>query len=330
MQFARRLVNCGQNLEDADKTMISNPSSPSSTAIALLETDEQSAHHIVDLFAESFATDETAVSRVDIGAGRWRVAMHFRVAPDEKTIRARTAAAAGNAAAKALRFERVAATDWVRESLAGLAPVTAGRFIVHGGHDRARIPHNRIGIEIEAARAFGTGHHGTTRGCLLALDWFCKSRPRRRILDLGTGSGVLAIAAARALRQRVLATDIDGSAVRAARANAALNRAGGFVEVIRADGVTAPKLRERSPYDLVFANILLRSLQRLAAPLTRLTAPGARVVLSGLLASQANAAIAAYRGLALERRIDLDGWTTLVLVRRQRPRANVARGALAS
>jgi len=310
--------------------MISNPSSPSSTAIALLETDEQSAHHIVDLFAESFATDETAVSRVDIGAGRWRVAMHFRVAPDEKTIRALTAAAAGNAAAKALRFERVAATDWVRESLAGLAPVTAGRFIVHGGHDRARIPHNRIGIEIEAALAFGTGHHGTTRGCLLALDWLCKSRPRRRILDLGTGSGVLAIAAARALRQRVLATDIDGSAVRAARANAALNRAGGFVEVIRADGVTAPKLRERSPYDLVFANILLRPLQRLAAPLARLTAPGARVVLSGLLASQANAAIAAYRGLALERRIDLDGWTTLVLVRRQRPRANVARGALAS
>ena len=330
MQFARGLVNCGQNLEDAVKTMISNPSSPSSTAIALLETDEQSAHHIVDLFAESFATDETAVSRVDIGAGRWRVAMHFRVAPDEKTIRALTAAAAGNAAAKALRFERVAATDWVRESLAGLAPVTAGRFIVHGGHDRARIPHNRIGIEIEAALAFGTGHHGTTRGCLLALDWLCKSRPRRRILDLGTGSGVLAIAAARALRQRVLATDIDGSAVRAARANAALNRAGGFVEVIRADGVTAPKLRERSPYDLVFANILLRPLQRLAAPLARLTAPGARVVLSGLLASQANAAIAAYRGLALERRIDLDGWTTLVLVRRQRPRANVARGALAS
>ena len=310
--------------------MISHPLSPSSTAIARLETDEQSAHRIADIFAESFAADEVAVSLVDIGAGRWRVAMYFRAAPDEKIIRALTAAAAGNAAAKALRFERVAAKDWVRESLAGLAPVSAGRFIVHGAHDRARIPHNRIGIEIEAALAFGTGHHGTTRGCLLALDWLCKSLPRRRILDLGTGSGVLAIAAARALRRPVLATDIDGSAVRAARANAALNRAGGFVEVIRADGVTAPKLRERGPYDLVLANILLRPLQRLAAPLTRLTAPGARVVLSGLLASQANAAIAAYRGLALERRIDLDGWTTLILVRRQRPRASVARGVPAS
>jgi ribosomal protein L11 methyltransferase len=300
------------------------PSTHKPTVVGLLETAEQMAHQVADLVAETVPADDVAVSLVDIGAGRWRVAMYFRAAPDEKIIRALTAAAAGNAAAKALRFERVAAKDWVRESLAGLAPVSAGRFIVHGGHDRARIPHNRIGIEIEAALAFGTGHHGTTRGCLLALDWLCKSRPQRRILDLGTGSGVLAIAAARALRQPVLATDIDGSAVRAARANAALNRAGGFVEVIKADGVTAPKLRERSPYDLVFANILLRPLQRLAVPLTRLTAPGARVVLSGLLASQANAAIAAYRGLALERRIDLDGWTTLILVRRQRPGANVA------
>jgi ribosomal protein L11 methyltransferase len=299
-------------------------SSDKPTVVGLLETDEQSARRVVDLVAESMPADDIAVGRVDIGAGRWRVAMHFRIPPDEKLIRTLTAAAAGNAAAKALRFERVAAKDWVREALAGLAPVSAGRFIVHGAHDRARIPFNRIGIEIEAALAFGTGHHGTTRGCLLALDWLCKSRPRRRILDLGTGSGVLAIAAARALRRPVLATDIDGSAVRAARANAALNRAGSFVEVVKADGVTGPKLRERVPYDLVFANILLRPLQRLAAPLTRLTAPGARVVLSGLLASQANAAIAAYRGLALERRIDLDGWTTLILVRRQRPGASVA------
>ena len=221
----------------------------------------------------------------------------------------------------------------MRESLAGLAPVTAGRFVVYGAHDRARIPFNRIGIEIEAALAFGTGHHGTTRGCLLALDSLCKSRggnTARRILDLGTGSGVLAIAAARALRQRVLATDVDGSAVDAARTNACFNHAGSFVEVIKADGVTAREIRGRAPYDLVFANILLRPLQRLATPLIQLTAPSGRVVLSGLLASQANAAIAAYRGLALERRIDLDGWTTLVLVRRQRPRAGVARGVRAS
>ena len=301
-------------------------SSGKSTVVGRFETDEQAAHRVADLAAETLPADEIAVALVDIGAGRWRVAMHFRAAPDEKIIRALTAAAAGKAAAKTLRFARVAAKDWVRESLAGLAPVAAGRFTVHGAHDRARIPFNRIGIEIEAALAFGTGHHGTTRGCLLALDSLCKSRggnPAQRILDLGTGSGVLAIAAARALRQPVLATDIDGDAVRVARANVAFNRAGGFVAVIKADGVTGPKLRARAPYDLVLANILLRPLQRLATPLTQLTAPGARVVLSGLLPSQANAAIAAYHGLKLERRIDLDGWTTLVLVRRTRPGASV-------
>jgi ribosomal protein L11 methyltransferase len=308
-------------------------SSGKPTVVGLLETDEQSARRLADLAAESLPADEIAVALVDIGAGRWQVLIYFCAAPDEKIIRALTAAAAGDAAATALRFKRVAATDWVRESLAGLAPVTAGRFIVHGAHDRARVPFNRIGIEIEAALAFGTGHHGTTRGCLLALDSLCKLRggnTARRILDLGTGSGVLAIAAARALRQRVLATDVDGSAVHAARANAGFNHAGNFVEVIKADGVTAREIRARAPYDLVFANILLRPLQHLATPLMQLTAPGGRVVLSGLLASQANAAIAAYRGLALERRIDLDGWTTLVLVRRTRPRASVAGGAPAS
>ncbi len=211
----------------------------------------------------------------------------------------------------------------------GLAPVSAGRFVIHGAHDRARVPINRIGIEIEAALAFGTGHHGTTRGCLLALDRILRSwNPRHaapRLLDLGTGSGVLAIAAARVLQQRVLATDIDPVAVRVARTNARLNRAGALIEINRADGVVARRLRECAPFDLIIANILLGPLLRLAAPLKKLAAPGARIVLSGLLAAQANAVIAAYRPLALERRIDLDGWTTLVLARRSRRRRAVAR-----
>ena len=288
------------------------------TSVALLETDEQSARRVADIFAESLTADDVAVSLVDSGDGRWRVTIHFRVAPDESAARALAAAAAGDAAA-ALRFDRIAATDWVRQSLAALPPVTAGRFIVHGAHDRTGIPPNRLGIEIEAALAFGTGHHGTTRGCLIALDRICKllgeHRRPQNILDVGTGTGVLAIAAARAVRRPVLAIDIDGDAVHAARANARLNRAGGFVEVLKANGVTARRIRERGHCDLVFANILLRPLQRLAAPLTRLTAPGARVVLSGLLPSQANAALAAYHRLTLERRIVCDGWTTLILRR---------------
>jgi ribosomal protein L11 methyltransferase len=316
---------------------ISGTCAAAATAVATLETDELSAQRIADLIAESLPADDVAVSLVDNGAGRWRVAIHFRVPPDETAVRALVAAAAGGEAAAALRFARVAAIDWVRESLAGLPPVGAGRFVVHGAHDRADIPPNTIGIEIEAALAFGTGHHGTTRGCLVALDAICKSLGRRRptptrlagarrpppfrarnfrILDLGTGSGVLAIAAARALRRPVLASDIDSSAVCVARVNAALNRAGGFVEVIRGNGVVTPRVQQRAPYDLVFANILLRPLQRLATPLTRLAAPGAYVVLSGLLPTQANAVIASYHRLRLERRVNLDGWTTLVLRRR--------------
>jgi len=335
----------------------------SATTVARLETDEQAARRIADLVAESYPAAEVAVALDDQGDGRWRVAMHFRAAPDNKALRALIEAAAGPAAAKALRFSPVAARDWAREALSALTPVAAGRFVAFGAHDRGRIAANRIGVEIDAALAFGTGHHGTTRGCLLALDRICKVRSQRhspvhrhpevrakraskdagrgaratalrgsalraehlrvtngkpRIFDLGTGSGVLAIAAARALRWRVLATDHDASAVRVARGNVRLNRTATMVEVVHADGVMRRGVRGRAPFDLMFANILLRPLQRFAAPLRKLAAPGARVVLSGLLAAQSNAAIAAYRGLKLERRIELDGWTTLVFARPKR------------
>jgi ribosomal protein L11 methyltransferase len=301
--------------------------SAAAASVARLSIDEQSARRITALVAETFDGEDVAVSLADAGGGRWQVAIHFAGPIAPESLRTLTAVAAGPAAAKALRFAPVAATDWVRQSLAGLKPVAAGRFIVHGSHDRVGVPVNRIGIEIEAALAFGTGHHGTTRGCLLALDRICKTRDRRRndrILDLGTGSGVLAIAAARAWRQPVLATDNDPSAVRAARANARLNRAGTLVDVIQADGASAGRLRAQARFGLILANILLRPLQRFASPLRARLAPGGRIVLSGLLASQANAALAAYRPLALERRLDIEGWTTLVLTRRRRP-AGVAR-----
>ena len=247
--------------------MASRPAAdPLATSVARLETDEQTARRLADLLAENFAADDVAVSLFDAGGGRWQVAIYFRAAPDREAVRAVVASAAGRTSAGKLNFARVAAQDWVRESLAGLAPVAAGRFVVHGAHDRAGIPVNRIGIEIEAALAFGTGHHGTTRGCLLALDDLCKSLPRgrrsRRVLDLGTGSGVLAIAAARALRRRVLATDIDASAVRVARANARLNRTGAMVEVVKADGVTAAK---RAPARAVRSRLRQHSARPAAA-----------------------------------------------------------------
>jgi ribosomal protein L11 methyltransferase len=212
-------------------------------------------------------------------------------------------------------FDSFGDKDWVAASLEGLAPVRAGRFTVHGSHDRNQVPANTIGIEIEAALAFGTGHHGTTRGCLLALDDLLKRKRPSRPLDIGTGTGVLAIAAARALHLRVLASDIDPVAIATTRNNVRFNKAGAYVQSFVARGTTARAMQANKPFDLVFANILMGPLVRLAAPMSRLLAPGATVILSGLLHAHANAALAAYRaqGLHLIRQIKLDEWTTLVL-----------------
>ena len=312
---------------------------PSATAVARLATDQAAARRIGDALAEVFDGETVAASTFEEPDGRWSLAVHFRDQPNEDAVRALVEAAAGVQAAQSLAFETLAPTDWVRKSLAGLTPVDAGRFVVHGAHDRARVRANRIGIEIEAALAFGTGHHGTTRGCLLALDRIAKGRrapsptlPRKRgreirVLDVGTGTGVLAIAAAKALRRPVLASDIDARSVAIARDNAQLNRAGAYVEIVHAAGLGRRRFVTRGRYALIFANILLEPLQRLATPMARLVAPNGRVVLSGLLTGQAGAALASYRarGLVLERRIRLEGWMTLVLARPGRRRSCTGR-----
>lgn len=287
------------------------------THVARMVTDERRARAIADLLGESFDPADTAVAAFETedGSARppWLVEVYFRLPPDEKAVSELIALAAGEPVEVA--FDSFGAKDWVASSLEGLAPVAAGRFTVHGQHDRAAIPQNTIAIEIEAALAFGTGHHGTTRGCLLALDALLKRRQPRWPLDIGTGTGVLAIAAGRALHRRVLASDIDPVAVATARNNVRANHAAAYVETILARGTTARAMHARAPYDLVFANILMGPLVRLAAPMRRLLAPGATVILSGLLHAHANAALAAYRaqGLHLVRRIAIDEWTTLVL-----------------
>jgi ribosomal protein L11 methyltransferase len=298
------------------------PSPPdlSTSHAARLQCDAPTARRVADALAE--ACEEAAVAAFAGADGRWSVEAHFARAPDEGWLRDLVGAVAGAAAARDLVIETVAPRDWVAASLAGLKPVAAGRFLVHGAHDRTHVPAHRIGVEIEAALAFGTGHHGTTRGCLLALDGWLKRRGSRlvRVLDVGAGTGVLAIAAAKAMRARVMASDIDARAVAVARANARANAAATLVEVVHAAGLAARRLRERGPYDLVLANILLAPLKRLAAPIAQALAPDGCVILSGLLAAQAPAAIAAYRaqGLALAARIPLDEWVTLVLARRRR------------
>lgn len=277
--------------------------------------DERSANRVVDVLAESFDNNAAAIAAFERPDGRWDVTLYFATEPDQDVVRGLIALASDAQTAAAVAFDRVEARDWVKSSLEGLAPVAAGRFMVHGQHDRARVPPNAIGIEIEAALAFGTGHHGTTRGCLMLLDEVLRSRWPRRPLDLGTGTGVLAIAAAKALRRSVLASDIDQRSALVARDNARANGVGELVQAVHAPGFASPNIRTRAPFDLVMANILANPLRRLATPMARHLAPSALVILSGLLPHQANSVIAAYRsaGLVLVRRLQLEGWTSLLM-----------------
>ena len=279
--------------------------------------DEATARGVVDVLNESFEEGVAAVAAFERADGRWEVSLHFAEAPDKGAIRELVALAAGEDIAQHIAFDTVESKDWVRASLDDLAPVPAGRFIVHGRHDRARIAPNRIGIEIEAALAFGTGHHGTTRGCLLLLDEVLRSRTPKRVLDLGTGSGVLAIAAAKALRRKVLASDIDPVSVRVARDNAGINGAGSLVEIIRASGFSAPRFAACGPFDLVLANILANPLKQMATPMAAHLAHNGVAILSGLLPHHAPGVIASFRarGLKLRQRLTINGWSSLLMQR---------------
>jgi ribosomal protein L11 methyltransferase len=277
--------------------------------------DEATARRVSDLLTESLSEGEAAITAFEGPTGRWDITLHFAEPPDEQAIRSLVALVAGEQAAQSVEFDTIAPKDWVKATLDTLVPVHAGRFVVHGQHDRAKVAPNKWGIEIEAALAFGTGHHGTTRGCLVLLGHVLKADRPRRVLDLGTGTGVLAIAAARALHSRVLASDIDPLSVKVAAENARANGVGPFLQVTWGNGFSAPGLREKQPFDLILANILANPLRQMATAMSAHLAGGARVILSGLLSPQAPAVIAAYRarGLVLERHIRIEGWSSLLL-----------------
>jgi ribosomal protein L11 methyltransferase len=277
--------------------------------------NEQTAKRVVDLLTESFFEGQAAIAASEGPGGRWDITVHFAAAPERASIRELVGIAAGDEVAQDITFDTVEAKDWVKATLEELVPVRAERFIVHGHHDRSRVPPNKLGIEIEAALAFGTGHHGTTRGCLLLLDHVLKAYRPRRVLDLGTGTGVLAIAAAKALQIKVLASDIDPLSVLTARTNARLNGTGDLVETIRATGFSAPQFELRGPFDLVLANILANPLRQMATPMAKHLTRSALIILSGLLPHQAQSVIAAYRGrgLVLVRHIRIEGWSSLLM-----------------
>ena len=272
---------------------------------ALAHMPRAEAEAMADAIFDDGLAETASAHETDAG---WCVELMFETKPDIDAL-----PSAG------WSLEPLRQDDWVAKSLAGLHPVRAGRFVVHGRHDRARVPAGAIGIEVEAGLAFGTGHHGTTWGCLVALDRLLRRGRPSRALDLGCGSGVLAIALAKATPggARVLASDIDHDSVLVARENAALNRIAHRIDAIEASGLAHPKLRADAPYDLLMANILAAPLRAMAPRITPTVARGGVIVLSGLLAYQEPTVRNAYLSLGFRHlfRVLSGGWMTVVLQR---------------
>jgi ribosomal protein L11 methyltransferase len=288
-----------------------------------LVSDERRARAVADLIAESFEPGEAASAAFETderrpGAGKaWLMEAYFGFEPDEEGLRALIAAASDEETARTATFGLTEERDWVANSLAGLKPVRAGRFLVYGRHDRERVRPNDVAIEIEAGLAFGTGHHGTTRGCLVLFDRLLKRRRPKRVLDLGCGAGVLAVAAAKVLKRKVWAGDIDPTAVEVANANARLNGVGALYRAILSRGVEARAMREGAPYDLVFANLLAKPLRLMAPSLAAVLAARGEAIVSGLIFADVPGVLASWRaqGFHLTERIDLEGWASLRLTR---------------
>ncbi|HWJ74991.1 MAG TPA: 50S ribosomal protein L11 methyltransferase [Kaistia sp.] len=279
---------------------------------------EEMAQALVEALGASEELDFPTAATTEQADKSWVVDIYFEDAPDE-AILAGLISQAMNGAVPPYAVAPLPDEDWVAKSLEGLKPVRAGRFLVHGSHDREKIQPGDIAIEIEAGEAFGTGHHGTTAGCLAEIDHICTARDFASILDLGTGTGVLAIAIAKAFGKRVLATDIDAVATRVTRENAVLNGVGDLIEAETAEGFGNNVFAAHAPFNLIIANILAGPLIALAADIARHLDPArGTVVLSGLLTAQGPSVIAAYEaeGLTLVRSGEMEGWLTLTLERR--------------
>lgn len=238
--------------------------------------------------------------------------------PDIKEIERRLSALSNGAVQPEPKVEKFEQKDWLAEVARGFPPLSIGRFYLHGSHVTNVPPPGSIPIRVDAGAAFGSGEHGTTRACLEALDWLARSRSFRNILDMGCGSGVLAIAAAKLWNTEALAADIDAVAVRVAQENARVNRVQARVTAVVSDGYAHERIRRAAPFDLILSNILARPLIAFAPDLARHLAKGGVAVLSGLLGSQEAQVLKAHQmqGLALKKRFVHGDWHTLLLERR--------------
>lgn len=256
----------------------------------------------------------TGFFEIEDGSGRWEVGAYFTETPDEVGL-ALLAAAHG---AQPFVISELPEVDWVAHVRRELTPVRAGRFYVHGAHDAETVPEGVEALCIEAAMAFGTGHHNTTKGCLEALDRIANDGfQARRVADIGCGTAVLAMAAARIWQVTALASDIDSVAVDTAAANVLANGLDGRVVCVEAEGFDHPTLEQAAPFDLVMANILKAPLIQLAPDMAGNVMAGGRIILSGILTTQADEVAQTYRnaGFTLDRRDDLGEWSTLTLTR---------------
>ena len=289
------------------------------TVAATIVLPEVAARTLTDAIGEHDQLAGHSVDLNEVAPDTWRITIYFDLPPTREARDAlvQLLRAAAHKSGPQFEFAELPETDWVAKSLKGLAPVRAGRFLVHGRHDRGRARANDIAIEIEAGLAFGTGHHATTAGCLIAIDRLARQRTIVSALDLGTGSAVLAIALAKCTRAAIIASDIDPVAVDVAHANVRLNGVAARVSAVAADGVGHRLIRARAPYDLIVANILAAPLVALAPAIRRALAKNGTVILSGLLAEQGRRVAAIYRGLGLRRAgtLILDGWATLTFRR---------------
>ncbi|MCC2610393.1 50S ribosomal protein L11 methyltransferase [Neorhizobium petrolearium] len=278
---------------------------------------EKGAAEILDLLSEVFGEEDFAIATTEVDERRdiWEASVYL-MKDEEEAVRERIAEGIRHAFPNAvIEREVIPDVDWIARSLEGLKPVRAGRFLVHGSHDRDKVKLNDIAIEIDAGQAFGTGHHGTTAGCLEMIEGVMRARTVRNALDLGTGSGVLAIAVRKLRHIKVLATDIDPVAVRVAKENVRRNGIASGIRLETAPGFHSPAFRKEGPFDLIIANILARPLMKVAPQLAAHLAPGGSVILSGILAGQRWKVLSAYNGVKLRhvRTIWRNGWVTIHL-----------------
>ncbi len=282
-------------------------------------TTEVLAGEVLDLLSEVFGEEDFAIATTEIDEKKdiWEASVYM-MRDDEDEVRVRVEKALSvTFPTMTLEREVIPDVDWVAKSLEGLKPVRAGRFLVHGSHDRDKVRSGDIAIEIDAGQAFGTGHHGTTAGCLEVIDRVVRSRRVLNALDLGTGSGVLAIAVRKLKNIPVLATDIDPIATRVAAENVRRNGIASGIVTETAPGFHSTAFSNHGPFDLIIANILARPLIKMAPQLVTHLAPGGSVILSGILAAQRWKVLAAYNGAHLRhvRTIWRNGWVTIHLDR---------------